>query len=103
MPIEFTVLLLLRSRCGHLAQIQPAVSGMARGGSQWLWIEDSSVTTLQLASEGETPKSFNRAVLTLDGASGKLCWLHGRVERLSGAAAGTLSAECRRMIHQHLN
>lgn len=104
MTIEFTVLELFCGHSGSLAKIQPSIAANAYGEARWLWIEDSSVTSLQLANSGtRNPVDKDYVSLMFNGAQGILSWPHGRVELLVNNTVHALGSECHGLIHQHLN
>ncbi|MFZ2824852.1 hypothetical protein [Hydrogenophaga sp.] len=105
MLIQYTVLLLLDTSHGSLAEIELTQPVMPSGSeSQWLWIEGNTVTTLQVIGSCHPSKRiFDRAVLTLGGERGELQWPSGRTEVLSINSARALRPDFRRLVHQHLN
>lgn len=105
MLIQYTVLLLLDTSHGSLAEIELTQPDMPTGSeSQWLWIEGNTVTSLQVIGSGHPSKRiFDRAVLTIDGERGELQWPSGRSEVLSINPARTLRPDFRRLVYQHLN
>lgn len=105
MPVDYTILLLFGASNGCLAEVEVSGPGRSFGDkTQWLWIEDGSVSTLTLIGGGDpSTRVFDRAVLSFDGAQGELQWTGGRRDALTLDPARALRPEFERLVHQHLN
>ncbi|ACM33581.1 hypothetical protein Dtpsy_2127 [[Acidovorax] ebreus TPSY] len=106
MPIHYTVLQLLNAAHGSLAEIELVHPDLSEGSAtRWLWIESTTVMSLQIVCSGGNPSKriFDHAVLMLDGLHGELAWPSGRREALSLDPGRALRPEFQRLVHQHLN
>lgn len=108
MPVQYEIVHLLRAAQGFLAEIRrldlPVDAPKGRR-YQWLWIEDSTVSSLLFRSMDESTgtRSFEDAHLRFDNRAGELRWHGGRVVTLTVDAHKLLPAELEWLVHEHLS
>ncbi|WP_298434903.1 hypothetical protein [Ottowia sp.] len=96
----YSVLNVFASPRGHFAEISRVLFGSpATGATEWVWIEDRHVVTLQQL-DGHGAGAFQEGLLHMGDQDGEMRWVNGRVERL--VRVGELPAAMRSFLELHL-
>ena len=101
MPLlSYTVLRLFKSPRGHLAEISRARDNSELRMSEWVWIAERHVMTLQRQA-GRGALDFEEGRLHLKDNAGELRWSNGEIEVLSRVVA-KLPPQSRNFLDSHL-
>lgn len=109
MPPLYEVLFLFSAPQGYLAEIkwldQPADTPNS-SVYQWLWINETTVTTLQFVEMVTSPRqqrTFKEALLWFDDTKGELCWNKGPTEQLVAEISKALPQPLPLLVNLHLS
>lgn len=109
MPSQYEVLHLFCTPQAYLAEIRrldlPVTAPKAKRYC-WLWIEDSTVSSLSFEGMSATPEQkrvFAEAHFRFDEVRGVLVWNDGRSVALEAVPTETLPKGLQWLVHEHLS
>lgn len=109
MPPLYEVLFLFSAPQGYLAEIkrlnQPTGTPKVMV-YQWLWIQETAVTTLQFVDMADGPhpqRTFKEGLLWFDDKQGEMHWRSGQTVELATEVDKTLPLPLMRLVNLHLS
>lgn len=109
MPLQYEVIHLFCAPQGYLAEIRrldlPVTAPKAKRYC-WLWIEDSTVSSLLFVGMSATPEQqrlFAEANFQFDEVRGVLRWNDGRSVLLEAVPSDALPKSLQWLVHEHLS
>lgn len=105
----YEILFLFSAPQGYLAEIKRLdQSTLATKATvyQWLWIQATTVTSLQFVDLVTSPRqqrTFKEGLLWFDDRQGELHWYSGRTVQLATEADKTLPQHLMRLVNLHLS